>query len=141
MSVRFNGVKHGGPPTMAKIIFAALLTACSFGFAGGNKNTTTSPAKQNSEQSLSVAPDAVTAEDQARGTRGDVEVTRKIRENLMADGSLSTAAQNVQVITLGDTVTLKGVVSNNSEKTKVLDIANRVASAKQVVSEIQVRTE
>lgn len=132
MSVRFNGVKHSDPATLAKLIFAALLALGSTGWSEGSKSV--GPAKKATEQGLVL-------EDQSKGSAADVEVTRKIREDLMAERSLSTAAQNVQIITLGNTVKVKGVVSSAEEKSRVLEIANRNAMAKDVVAEITVRAE
>lgn len=126
MSVRYNGVKHSNPATLSKLVFAALLAFCSSAWSAKTATTT--------ERGL-------VAEDQAKAKPADTALTRQIRADMMADKNLSTSARNIQIITLGDTVTLKGQVATESEKSRVLEIANRVASTKQVVSEIEVSSE
>ncbi len=131
MSVRFNGIKHSQTPTLAKIIFLALLAACSTGWS-----TTTQKGS-----SATTTDRGLVAEDQAKGSDADVEITRKIRADLMADRNLSTAAKNIQVITLGSSITLKGVVASATERSRILDIASRDAGSKEVLSEIEIQKE
>lgn len=77
-----------------------------------------------------------TASDQSRGSRADVELTRRIREKLMADDKLSVFAQNITIVTLGDTVTLKGEVRNAAEARKVSSLAREVAKDKHVDNQL-----
>src|ERR1700676_4162098 len=60
------------------------------------------------------APGAVTA-DQQKGNAGDRDLTRKIRQSLMKDKTLSTYAHNVKVIAQDGQVTLKGPVRSDEE--------------------------
>jgi len=46
----------------------------------------------------------------------DVELTRRIREAVVADDSLSTSAHNIKIITINGMVTLRGPVSSTEEK-------------------------
>jgi osmotically-inducible protein OsmY len=66
----------------------------------------------------------------------DVELTRKIREKLMADDRLSVFAQNITIVTLGDTVTLKGEVRNAAESRKVSSLAREVAKDKHINNQL-----
>jgi len=81
---------------------------------------------------------AVSAEEQSND-KGDVEITRKIRQGIVKDKSLSTNAHNVKIITVKGSVVLKGPVSNNDEKLKVEQTAAAVAGKEKVVSEIEVK--
>ena len=81
---------------------------------------------------------AVTA-DEASNDKSDVEITRKIRQSIVQDKTLSTNAQNVKIITVKGSVVLKGPVGNNEEKMKVEQTAADIAGKDKVVSEIEVK--
>lgn len=74
----------------------------------------------------------MTAETQARGSKSDVEITRKLRERLMADDQLSTSAHNIKIITIKETITLQGPVANKEEKMKIENLARSMAGKKKV---------
>ena len=59
-----------------------------------------------------------TAQDQSAST-SDVEITRRIRQACIDDGSLSTMARNVTIVTNGGVVTLRGDVATSAERTAV----------------------
>ena len=65
--------------------------------------------------------------DQQKENRSDRDLTKQIRQSIMADKSLSTYAHNVKIISQNGTVTLKGPVKSDDEKTAV--IAKAVAAA------------
>ena len=80
---------------------------------------------------------AVTA-DQQKENAGDREITKKIRESLVSDKSLSSYAHNVKVVAQGGHVTLKGPVRSEDEKKVVEAKATAVAGAGKVTNEISV---
>jgi osmotically-inducible protein OsmY len=82
-------------------------------------------------------PVGVTAEHQSNAD-ADVEITRKIRQAVVKDDSLSMYAQNVKIITVDGLVVLKGAVRNQKEKLKVERIAQDVAGKDNVTSEVEV---
>lgn len=65
--------------------------------------------------------------DQAKGSDADVELTRNIRKAIVDDDSLSMNAHNVKIVTLNGVATLRGPVASAAEKTRVADIATKVA--------------
>jgi|GEM_PF-2711806 len=79
-------------------------------------------------QSVGVEGNKVTAVDQSKGTNADVEITRQIRERLVADESLSVQAQNLTVVTLGKNVTVRGSVESSRERQTVKDHIRAVVS-------------
>ncbi len=81
----------------------------------------------------------VTAQDQS-GEKSDVEVTRKLRQEILKRKKLSTNAQNVKIITQNGTVTLKGPVDSAAEKDKVERIAKQVIGANKLVNDLEVKT-
>jgi osmotically-inducible protein OsmY len=84
-------------------------------------------------------PGAVTA-DQQKMNMSDRDLTKKIRQAVMADKSLSTYAHNVKIISQNGVVTLKGPVRSEAEKTTIEAKATEIAgSADKVKSEIAVK--
>lgn len=65
--------------------------------------------------------------DQANGSDADVELTRKIRQAVVADDKLSTNAHNVKIITLNGVATLRGPVASGAEQTRVVELAAHAA--------------
>ena len=68
----------------------------------------------------------------------DVELTRRIREAVVADDSLSTNAHNVKIITINGMVTLRGPVASAEEKAKIAATAQKLAGKKQVENHLEV---
>jgi osmotically-inducible protein OsmY len=84
-------------------------------------------------------PGAVTADQQKMNT-SDREMTKKIRQAIMADKSLSTYAHNVKIVSQDGMVTLKGPVHSEAEKSTIEAKAAEVAGgADKVKSEISVK--
>lgn len=83
------------------------------------------------------APRAVTA-DQQKDNAGDREITRKIRQSLIKDKTLSSYAHNVKVIAQGGQVTLKGPVRSDEEKHTVESKAIEVAGTGHVTNQMSV---
>lgn len=94
----------------------------------------------NSGKNVRDRDDAtLTPADQAKGSDADVKTTQAIRKAVVDDGSLSTNAHNVKIITLGGIVTLRGPVASQAEKTKIASIAAQHAGgATKVKDQIEV---
>ncbi len=67
-----------------------------------------------------------TADQQSEAT-SDRMMTKKIRQSLVADESLSTYGHNVKIITKDGMVTLKGPVHSEDEKSTIASKAAEVA--------------
>jgi osmotically-inducible protein OsmY len=81
--------------------------------------------------------DTLTPGDQSSDPN-DVELTRRIREAVVADKSLSTTAHNIKIITVNGIVTLRGPVTSAQEKTKIAETAQKLAGKKQVENQLEV---
>jgi hyperosmotically inducible periplasmic protein len=79
-----------------------------------------------------------TTADQQKNGMSDIEITRKIRHAIVEDKSLSTYAHNIKIITKDGSVTLKGPVKSEDEKSAIEAKAATVAGAANVTDEIQV---
>ena len=72
---------------------------------------------------------AVTA-DQQKENATDRDITKRIRQSVVADKSLSSYAHNVKIVAQGGRVTLKGPVRTEAEKQAIETKATAVASWK-----------
>ena len=77
--------------------------------------------------------------DQQKENQPDREIARKIRQSIVKDKSLSSYAHNVKIIAENGTVTLKGPVRSNEEKTTVESKAAEIAGADKVTSQLEVK--
>jgi osmotically-inducible protein OsmY len=89
-------------------------------------------AKQPSSSSGTEAHDAsdqrearITPLDQSESSN-DLDTTRRIRQAVMQDESLSFKAKNVTIVTNGDRVVLTGRVNTRAEADRIKDIARSV---------------
>jgi osmotically-inducible protein OsmY len=64
--------------------------------------------------------------DQQSEAASDRMMTKKIRQSLVADKSLSTYGHNVKIITKGGMVTLKGPVHSEEEKSAIASKAAEI---------------
>lgn len=98
------------------------------------------PADNTKTNTRDRVPGAVTA-DQQKENAGDRDLTKKIRQSLTKDKSLSTYAHNIKIVAQGGQVTLKGPVRSEDEKQAVAAKAAAIAGADHVVNEITVAPE
>lgn len=77
-----------------------------------------------------------TADDQIKGDKTDVEITRILREELMRDKELSTYAHNISIITLGNNITLRGTVKNKSEGIRIEEMVKSLTHDKKVTNKL-----
>ena len=77
--------------------------------------------------------------DQQKMSAADQDLTKRIRQSIMSDKSLSTYAHNIKIISQNGTVTLKGPVKSDDEKKIVMAKAVAVAgSSDKVTDEVSV---
>lgn len=96
---------------------------------------------QSTENALNAVdrPARLPSADQQGRTAAEAETTRRIREALMNDPSLSMSAKNVTVVTRGQTVTLRGSLASVAESRRVEQIAKEKAGTHNVVNATKVR--
>lgn len=75
--------------------------------------------------------------DQAEN-EADRKISQEIRAALTGDDSLSTNGKNVKIITSDGTVTLRGPVKDNQEKTQIEARAKQVAGVKKVENQLEI---
>jgi hyperosmotically inducible periplasmic protein len=97
------------------------------------------PASTSSDNSAKNKAHSNTA-DQQPENKTDRMTTKKIRQALMADKSLSTYAHNVKIVTQNGIVTLKGPVNSEEEKQSIASkAAEVVGSPDKVTNELTVK--
>src|ERR1700726_2310989 len=84
------------------------------------------------------APDAMTAGQQSNA-KSDVELTREIRRAVVKDHSLSMMAHNVKIVSANGSVTLRGPVKTEEEKTAIASKAQTIAGADKVENQLEVK--
>ena len=91
--------------------------------------------KVNERDTNSAAP---TPMDQGNNA-SDLKITQKIRQAVMADGSLSFTAKNVKIITQNGKVTLRGPVNSEDERSRIEAAARKVAGTAVVDNQLEVK--
>ncbi|HTA72336.1 MAG TPA: BON domain-containing protein [Bryobacteraceae bacterium] len=119
---------------IASILVPALLCG-SWVVAYGQQPDNTAVNKRDRDRSEPTA-------DQQKSNVSDRDLTKRIRQSIMGDKSLSTYAHNVKVISQNGVVTLKGPVRSEEEKraieSKAMDV---VGSGGKVNNEMSVKPE
>ncbi len=116
---------------------ALTILFCAAGVAYGQANGT-QPDNTKVNQRDRNAGEATADQQKANAT--DQDLTKRIRQSVMADKSLSTYAHNIKIISQNGTVTLKGPVKSEDEKKAVVAKAIAVAgSADRVTDQISVK--
>jgi len=106
---------------------------------GGLQAADDKPAKaDNSKMNKGDSSAAATTATSQKMNASDRDLAQKVRKAIVADKSLSTYAHNVKVIAQDGTVTLKGPVRSEEEKTTVEAKAKEAAGSAKVTNELTV---
>ncbi|MGB2716422.1 MAG: BON domain-containing protein [Vicinamibacterales bacterium] len=89
------------------------------------------------EVGAKVGETTATAADQARRAINDGAVTAKIKAKMALDDTVK--ALDIDVDTVGTTVTLSGVVATDAQRQKALQLARETDGVKQVVDQLRVQ--
>jgi osmotically-inducible protein OsmY len=125
------------------------MLAMSAAFAAGDVGLALSADPATTGEAAKHAPDnsgrnvrdrndeTLTATDQSN-RKSDVEVTQKIRKQVVDDDSLSTLAHNVKIITVDGIVTLRGPVKSEAEKERIASVAKKIAGPGKVKDNLEI---
>jgi hyperosmotically inducible periplasmic protein len=78
-----------------------------------------------------------TAGDQSE-SEADRTITQNIRDAITADDALSTNGKNVKIITNDGTVTLRGPVKSEKEKSEIEAKAKQIAGVRKVDNQLEI---
>lgn len=121
----------------SKIILTTLFCVAAVISYGQTPDTSTKPDNTKVNRRDRNAGE-VTA-DQQKVNATDQDLTKRIRQSIMSDKSLSTYAHNIKIISQNGTVTLKGPVKSDDEKKAVMAKAVAVAGTEKVTDQISVK--
>jgi len=96
------------------------------------------PADNTARNVRDRSSDTVTPGDQSE-TKGDLEVTRRIRRAITQNDQLSTTAKNIKIVTANGKVTLRGPVQNAAEKQQIADLAKATEGVTSVDDQLELK--
>lgn len=121
----------------SKVILTILFcTAAVVGY--GQTPDVKSPKPDNTKVNQRDRNSGEATADQQKMNSSDRELTRKIRRSIVTDKSLSTYAHNVKVISQNGSVTLKGPVRSEDEKSALEAKAVAIAGSGRITNELSV---
>lgn len=117
------------------ITLATFALALGFNALAANEsNVKTDNTKMNEK---TERKGEITSQDQGTSP-ADVEMTRKIRQEVTKQNSFSTNAKNVKIASLNGNVVLKGPVKTFEEKQKIEGIAKQFIGGGMLYNEITI---
>jgi hyperosmotically inducible periplasmic protein len=128
--------------TFPRYLIPAALAALLLTIAPRSRaDDTPAPDKpaDNSGQNVRDRQNDATTPMQQGESDADISTTKRIRQAVIADKSLSVNAHNVKIITRDGRVTLRGPVNSDLEKKTIMDIASNVVDASVIDNQIDVK--
>jgi osmotically-inducible protein OsmY len=123
----------------SKVVLTTLFWAAAVISYGQSPDTST-PKPDNTKVNKRDRNAGEATADQQKENATDQAMTKKIRQSVMADKSLSTYAHNIKIISQNGTVTLKGPVKSDDEKKSLMAKAVAVVgSADKVTDQISIK--
>lgn len=117
-------------PTIAALLLSSMLAAPLV--------IAQSVAPDNTKSNKVDASNSTATADAQTNNAADLDLTKRIRQSLIADKSLSTYAHNVKIVTVNGNVTLNGVVRSETEKDTVAMKAANIAGKDKVANDLKV---
>jgi hyperosmotically inducible protein len=119
-----------------KLITLSLLCISAFTLSAIAQDT---PAADNTKKNQrDRSGETKTSGDQSNSSE-DVKITAAIRRAVLRDHSLSMTAKNVKIITANGMVTLRGPVKSDTEKAKIVELAQSVAGNAKIDNQLEVK--
>lgn len=119
-----------------KLITLSLLCISAFTLSAIAQDT---PAADNTKKNQrDRSGETKTSGDQSNSSE-DVKITAAIRRAVLRDHSLSMTAKNVKIITANGMVTLRGPVKSDTEKAKIVELAQSAAGNAKIDNQLEVK--
>jgi hyperosmotically inducible periplasmic protein len=126
----------GGSTTYMKKITLSLFCLSLFTLSAVAQDTPDADNTQKNERDRSG--ETQTSGDQSN-SKDDVNTTAAIRRAVVKDPSLSAVAKNVKIVTANGTVTLRGPVKTEAERTKIAELAQSAAGNAKIDNQLEVK--
>lgn len=122
------------------LIVAFLIVGCGKNDLSKNDqpSQTAAVAADNSGRNERDRNDATKTSGDQSESEADRTISKNIRQAVVADDSVSTNGKNVKIITVDGTVTLRGPVKSEQEKTNIGAKAQQVAGVKRVDNQLEI---
>jgi|SRR3989337_3500122 osmotically-inducible protein OsmY len=122
------------------LILAFLVIACSKDDLSKNEKPSqpAAVAADNSGRNERDRNDATKTSGDQSESEADRTISQNIRQAVVADDSVSTNGKNVKIITVDGTVTLRGPVKSEKEKTNIGAKAQQIAGVKRVDNQLEI---
>lgn len=119
---------------------AFLLVGCSKNDVSRNDqpSQTATVAADNSGLNVRDRDDGTKTSGHQSESEADRTITQNVRQAVVADDSVSTNGKNVKIITVDGTVTLRGPVKSEKEKTNIGAKAQQIAGVKRVDNQLEI---
>lgn len=124
--------REGVRTTLCACLIIVTFSATQTRAFGQDQRTT--PTSTSSDNSINNKDQHITADQQTDNSH-DLAITKKIRQSLIADKSLSTYGHNVKIVTRHGEVTLKGPVRSEEEKQTIISKAAEVVGSPDKVTD------
>lgn len=121
-------------------VLAFLLVGCSKNDVSRNDqpSQTATVVADNSGLNVQDRDDATKTSGDQSESEADRTITQNVRQAVVADDSVSTNGKNVKIITVDGTVTLRGPVKSEKEKTNIGARAQQIAGVKRVDNQLEI---
>jgi len=126
--------------TIPALIFAAQLASAQSQAPNttDTRDSSTATSTDNTRVNKQNDTSATTNADDQKEDTSDLGLTRRIRQSVIADKTLSTYAHNVKIIAVNGMVTLNGVVRSEHERDSIAIKAQSIAGRTRVVNDLTV---
>ena len=118
-------------------VLAFLLVGCSKNEVSKNDQPSQTLAADNSGLNVRDRNDATKTSGDQSESEADRTISQNVRQAVTADDSVSTNGKNVKIITNDGTVTLRGPVKSEQEKTNIGAKAQQIAGVKRVDNQLE----
>jgi hyperosmotically inducible protein len=123
---------------MNKPTVTVLLLASMFAMPYAIAQSTSAVAPDNAKSNKVDTSNATPSADAQTNNPTDLDLTKRIRQSLMADKSLSTYAHNIKIVTVNGSVTLNGVVRSEDEKDAIEMKAANIAGRSKITDNLKI---
>jgi hyperosmotically inducible protein len=130
-------MKESMVSTLVALSSCAIFAACANAQSVPNSAMSATAPDNTRANKVDQSTTSINADSQSNAP-SDIDLTKRIRQSVMADKSLSTYAHNVKIVTVNGGVTLKGVVRSNEERDTIATKASAIAGQDRVTNQLRI---
>ena len=120
------------------LLSTVLIVGCSKNRSEDKQVSQTAVEPDNSGRNVRDRNDQTKTTGDQSESEADRTISQNIRQALTADDSLSTNGKNAKIITIDGTVTLRGPVKSDKEKSAIGAKAQQIAGVKNVDNQLEI---